>query len=161
MTEERSGREHVSWWASRHGGYIHSSDGLKKGRRLTFVDLLLLVVMTGFLVPWFLGMERSRELAGYRVQLSSKKSEAGVLLTLKIRRPAGGALSRETEAAPSGSGELVGWRIRNVRGELLHEEWDIPPQEGSSREFYYTCAEEITLNCQVHAGGQSLEIQPE
>ncbi len=161
MTEERSGRKNISWWASRHGGYLHSSDGLKKGRRLTFFDLLLLVVMAGVLVPFLLGMDRSRELGSYRVQLSSKKSEAGVLLTLKIRRPAGGALSKETESASPDSSELVGWRISNVRGELIHEEWDLPPQEGSSREFYYTCAEEITLNCQVHAGGQTLEIQPE
>ncbi len=141
-------REEISWWTSRHGKHKSSTDAVRRSRRLTLLDIIFLAVMLGVLVPWVLRMNSEQNLGPYRVRIEQKAGRDEDWLVLEIR------LKKSSEGiSPE---ELIGWQIQNTEGGMLHEEWDIPPESGASRQFTYKISGESALKCSVHAGGETL-----
>ena len=149
---DRAERRAASWWSSRHRNPEGGSP-LKRIRRLTLIDLLLLIVMMGVLIPWFLQMDRSVDAGPYKVILKERLHSGNRVLTLKISLPRG--------ADPGGDGELAGWSIFDSEELLVHEDYDLSPLPGSYREFLYTVNSGESFLCRITAGSETLEIQIE
>lgn len=145
----REERKNSSWWSSRHRSGYGSAESLRQGRRLTLIDLVLLVVMIGVLVPWIVQRDNTKDLGPFRVRIEKRSRNSQVTLILKVSLPSG---------ADSIVDETVGWRIIDQAGMLLHEEYDLPPMPGKSREFFYTAPAVPVLRVNILAGGDSLEI---
>lgn len=124
-------------------------DTLKRVRRLTLIDLLLLVVMLGVLVPWIVQMDRKIDVGPYRAGIDERRRNGGLTLILDISLPAGADLSEEGR---------VGWMIYDESDVLLHEEYDLSPLPGKSREFIFRSESYQALRCEISAGNSIVGI---
>ena len=149
---DRAERRAATWWSSRHR-QPEGGSSLKRIRRLTLIDLLLLIVMMGILIPWFLQMDRSLEAGPYKVILKKHIHSGNRILTLKISLPRG--------ADSASDGELAGWSIFDSEKHLVHQDFDLAPLPGSSREFLYSVNPGESFLCKITAGSENLEIQVE
>ena len=145
----REERRNSSWWSSRHRADSGGIGTLKKVRRLTLLDLILLLVMMGVLVPWVLQMDGRVDAGPYKVRIDKNYRNGELTLLLKI------SLSSGSDAE---AGETVGWSIYDEGGALLHEEWDIAPPPGKRREFVFQGASELSVRCEVLAGNDNVKI---
>ena len=144
-------RTEVSWWSSRRGRGIRGSGSLKKLRRITLIDLLLLAVAAGVLVPWFLSMDQGEELAGYLTKFSIVRHAGFPTLKLEI--------SLDDEADP-GIALIVGWRLFDSDGSLIAQESDIPPEPGESRIFRRIIEGEYPGRVEIFVDDEILQIEP-
>lgn len=112
--------------------------GRNPGRRLTLIDLLLLTVMMGVLIPWIVQKNQEFKAGDFRCRIEVKND----VVTLKIRQSAGTDLH---------DGILVGWTVSSEDGRLLHEEYDLAPEKGGSREFLWRTGTAGQLTCRVIA----------
>ncbi len=148
----REERKRSSWWSSRHSSAEDSGAVLKRLRKLTLIDLLLLLVMMGVLIPWVLQMDSRIDAGPYKVRLDERRSDGSLVLILRI------TLSRGTDTYIT-AGDKLGWKIFDEDGFLLHEEFDIPPISGKSREFIYLIDRDGIFSCEIIAGNEILTIQ--
>ncbi len=161
MQNNSGERDSISWWASRHGRIKSSTEGVKRSRRITLLDLLLLVVMAGILVPWILIEDSNKSLGPYNARIEKKQrenryGENQTWLILNIQ------LKKEPDAEEAESAEEpVGWIISDSDGLKLHEEWDLPPDTGKSRRFSYLMPKDCSLSCRIYAGGETVVIPVE
>jgi len=149
----RKERKEATWWSSRHQSSFKSDAALKRTRRLTLMDLLLLLVMMGVLIPWFLQMDNRIIAEPYKVSLVEHRRNGTLVLTLKILLPG--------NAEPIADDSLVGWKILDDEGLLLHQEYDLPPLPGKNREFVHMLSPEGRYSCEITAGSEILVIQVE
>ncbi|RKX76022.1 MAG: hypothetical protein DRP60_08055 [Spirochaetes bacterium] len=147
----REERKRATWWSSRHSSVSGGSASIKRARRLTLIDLLLLLVMMGVLIPWVLQMDSRIEAGPYKVGLDNHRRQDSLVLTKKI------ALPRGSDAVDGES--VVGWIIRDSEGQIIHQEFDLPPLPGSSREFICMLKPDVGYFCEIVAGSEVLEIQ--
>jgi|GEM_PF-2418633 len=147
----REERKRATWWSSRHNTASKGAASLKRIRRLTLIDLLLLLVMMGVLIPWVLQMDSRIEAGPYKVRLDKHLRQDSLVLTMKVTLPRG------SDAVDDES--IVGWRIRDGEGLIIHRESDLPPLPGSSREFIYRLKPDARYICEIIAGSEILEIQ--
>ena len=145
----RKERRNSSWWSSRHRADSGGIGTLKKIRRLTLFDLVLLLVMMGVLLPLAIRMEGRVDAGPYKVRIDKHYRNEELTLLLKI------SLSSGSDAE---AGETVGWSIYDDDGTLLHEEWDIAPLPGKRREFVFQGSSELSVRCEVLAGNENVEI---
>ena len=145
----REERRNSSWWSSRHRAGSGGIGTLKKIRRLTLLDLVLLLVIIGVLVPWVLQMESGVDAGPYKIRIDKHFRNGELTLLLKI------SLSSGSDAK---TGDTVGWSIYDDSGNLLHEEWDIAPLPGKRREFVFQGASELSVRCEVLAGNENIKI---
>ena len=147
----REERKRATWWSSRHNTASKGAASLKRIRRLTLIDLLLLLVMMGVLIPWVLQMDSRIEAGPYRVRLDNHRRKDSFVITLKITLPRGSDVVDDES--------FVGWRILDGEGLILHQESDLPPLPGSSREFIYLLKPDVRYSCEIIAGSEILEVQ--
>ncbi len=140
---DREERKNSSWWSSRHASGIGGVGTLKRVRRLTLIDLLLLLVMLGVLIPWILQMEDTVDAGPYRIRIDERRRSGEFVLVLKITLPRGSGGTDDN---------AVGWMIFDDEGTLLHEERDLPPAPGKSREFVYLVSPDRSVSCEIIAG---------
>ncbi len=147
----REERQNVSWWGSRHGRHSGSSSGIRRGRRITLIDLILLAVAAGVLVPWFLSMDRGRDMGPYSVVLEVK--ERRDIYHVKIE-------FRLAEDRTADEGTTVGWKLLDGHGNTVFEDRDLPPAPGESRIFRYAGEIEKTYSLEIHGGTDILSVNP-
>lgn len=145
----REERRNSSWWSSRHRNSSGAVETVRQARRLTLIDMVLLIVMMGILIPWIVQMDNAMDLGPYRVKIDERSRKNQTTLILKLSLPA------ETEGLVD---ETVGWRIYDQAGILLHEEYDLPPMPGKRREFLFSLPAAELLIVEILAGSHSLEI---
>lgn len=139
----REERKNSSWWSSRHVSGTGGLDTLRRARRLTLMDLLLLLVMMGVLIPWILQMEDTIDAGPYKVRVDERHRNGELVLILKISLPRGSVMTDD---------DAVGWIIFDETGSMLHREYDLPPAPGKSREFVYLVGLERSVSCEIIAG---------
>lgn len=147
----RAERENISWWSSRRGRDSRSTGFMKKGRRITLIDMLLLVVMAGILIPWILSMDRSLESGPYKVYIDVQERSSDVLVKLEIALPDDAGIPADT---------VVGWNVYGIGSLLLHEDRDLPPNPGESRIFRFISTEGTPDRLEILAGEGNLVISP-
>lgn len=145
----REERRNSSRWSSRHKSDSRAIDTLRRTRRLTLIDMILLIVMIGVLVPWVVRMDNATDLGPYRVKIDERSRSNRFTLILKVTLPSG------SEAVID---ETLGWRVYDQNGILLHEEFDLPPMPGKSREFLFSVTDDQPLSLEILAGSERLEI---
>jgi hypothetical protein len=139
-------RKPETWWASRHGRRSRDDGALRRGRRITLIDVLLLAVIAGLLVPWILRTEAAKETDPYRISLSAGAGGNPGTLVLRVELPEG-------EESPGDSG-LVGWTLFDADGTPFHEEADLAPTPGGSRRFEADTGGRETVRCEILLGGR-------
>lgn len=147
----REERKRATWWSSRHSSAFKGTASLKRIRRLTLIDLLLLLVMMGVLIPWVMQMDSRIEAGPYKIRLEKHLRQDSLVLTMKITLPRGSDTVKDES--------IVGWRIQDDEGQTIHQESDLPPLPGSSREFLYRLKPDTSYSCEIIAGSEILEIQ--
>ncbi len=147
----REERKAATWWSSRHTAGDRDASSLKRIRKLTLIDLLLLLVMAGVLIPWVFQMDRRIDSGPYKVDLREHRREGSLVLVLKISLPKNEDTADEND--------LVGWKIFDGDGFSVHQEYDLPPLPGHSREFIYSAEAESRYLCEVTAGSETTGIQ--
>jgi len=148
---DRDERKAATWWSSRHTAGNRDLSSLKRIRKLTLIDLLLLLVMAGVLIPWVVQMDRRIDAGPYKVDLKEHRRDESLVLILKI------TLSGSAEV--SDGNHLVGWKILDEDGLIVHQEYDLPPLPGNFREFLYMADSEARYICELSAGTEILSIQ--
>ena len=146
----REERKNATWWSSRHDASSDSALSLRRLRKLTLIDLLLLLVMMGILIPWVLQMDHRIDADPYKVRLDEHHRNGTHVLALRISLPRRGT--------PDPQEALVGWRILDEDGIQIHQEYDLPPSPGEAREFLFTMNPGVRYNCEVTAGSRIQEI---
>jgi len=136
-------RKEATWWSSRHRNRVGGTRTLRANRRLTLIDLLLLVVMTGVLFPWLVSRGSVLEVDPYRIRFTERGPADNRVLAMRIVLP-------ENESPREG--ELVGWQIFDLSQSLLAEEYDLAPAPGDLREFFYRIGETEPVRCVIHTG---------
>lgn len=149
---DRDERRRASWWYSRHPEKQDAGSGLRRGRRITLIDLLLLVVMSGILLPWLLSREDIVLVGSYKVKLDRSTRDENLVLILDIS-PSGDS--------PLKDGDLVGWTIYDAGGKPLHSETDLAPESGDSVEFIGIVSKEQANSIEVVAGDHQVSINLE
>ena len=147
---DREERKNTSWWSSRYKSISDGGKSLKQVRRLTMIDLLLLLVMLGVLIPWVLQMDKRIDAGSYKVGLEQHSRNGSLVLVLNI------ALPRSAEVETEGT---IGWRISGGEGTFIYEEFDLPPLPGNSREFIYMINNDGSYQCEIIAGSDTVMIQ--
>ncbi len=145
----RRERQDVSWWSNRRGRGGNTSGNLKQNRRITLIDLLLLAVMTGVLVPWFLTMDRGIESGIYTVNYDSSNRTNDILVKLEI------SIDKDSSVSTDDS---VGWSIYSDTGDLLHKDMDLPPMPGESRFFRFISDSQTPDRLEIHLGSENIDI---
>jgi hypothetical protein len=148
----RDERRRASWWNSRHPERSDVGSGLRRGRRITLIDLLLLVVMSGILLPWLLSREDIITAGSYELRLDRRTRSENLVLLLDISLP---------DDLPSTDGDLVGWSIYDTGGNLLHSETDLAPKAGESVEFVKILPEGEAKSIEIVAGEHRVSINLE
>jgi len=108
--------------------------------------------MMGVLLPWFLHINRSIVAGSYRIIFDEHFRDESLVLILKISLSRGGTPE---------AGDIVGWRITDESGVPVHEEYDLPPESGTPREFIFMTAGDGPFRCEVSAGSETVEFQTE
>ena len=149
----REDRLRVSWWSSHRGrGGPRTKTG-RAGRRITLIDMLLLAVAAGVLVPWILSMDRGLELGPYKVDVDIRERRSDTLIRIEF------ALVQD--AAGDADDSLIGWNLLDGEGNRVHQEMDLPPLPGRSRIFRYIGEVGETWSIVIHAGDENRSIGAE
>jgi hypothetical protein len=101
--------------------------------------------MAGVLVPFILTQADKVVLGPFQVSIKEKEREDERHLVLRVHLP---GKDRVLSESP------VGWKIFDSSGTLVHEEWDIPPSPGTTREFYFVSDVHHKLRCEIAAGDE-------
>ena len=123
---------------------------MRRSRRITLIDMLLLAVMAGVLVPWLLGRVGIEETAPYRIRISAGSGGSGAVV-LRVSLPIG-------EDAPA-DGEIVGWVLYGPDGAAFHEEADLAPTPGGRRVFVADAGDRETVRCEIRIGDRTVVRQ--
>jgi hypothetical protein len=142
---DRDERRSSSWWSSRHRSAGKDPDIVKRTRRLTLIDLAILVLMMGVLVPLLLTQADKVLLGPFQASIKEKIRGDERHLVLRVHLPGNGSVLSESP---------VGWRIFDNGGTLIHEEWDLPPSLGTTREFHFVSDAHEKLRCEIAAGDE-------
>ena len=108
-------RRNVSWWYSRHGERSRDWSGVKRSRRITFIDMLLLAVTAGIILPRLL-------------QFSAAAQPAAQPASQPAAQPASQPPARESEHRTLGSLQVQ--TAENHRGGTLTltADFSLPPE---------------------------------
>jgi hypothetical protein len=142
---DRDERRSLSWWASRRTSAGKGADTIRRARRLTLIDLLILALMAGVLVPFMLTQADKVSLGPFQASIKEQIRADERHLVLRVHLPGNGSVLSESP---------VGWRIYDNGGTLIHEEWDLPPSPGTTREFLFVSDTHEKLRCEIAAGDE-------
>ena len=127
---DRDELKNISWWSSRHTVRADQTEGIKRSRRLVLIDILILAVFAGVLIPWVMPALRRHSLGVYSIQLKRQSIDGIVAYTVR--------LSHADEEEAVGIVNQIGIAIMDESGKVIHTSEDIPPTRGEKREFVYS-----------------------
>ena len=73
-------RRNVSWWYSRHGERSRDWSGVKRSRRITLIDMLLLAVTAGIILPRLLQFSAAAQPAAQPASPPPARATVGSVL---------------------------------------------------------------------------------
>lgn len=144
---DREERKKATWWSSRHNGEKRSSQSMRRSRRITLIDLLLLALMAGLLAPWLMSRADAAETEPYRIRLS-KGFDTANSVVLRVSLSNG----KKTPAAD----EIVGWILYGPDDEPFHREVDLAPAPGGRRIFVADVGERQLIRCEIRLGERTV-----
>ncbi|RLW69171.1 MAG: hypothetical protein B6D68_02430 [spirochete symbiont of Stewartia floridana] len=143
--------KNISWWSSRHPVGTDRDEGIKRSRRLVLLDILILAIFAGVLIPWVMPALRSRSLGVYSIQLKRQSIDGIIAYTVR--------LSHTDEADAGGTVNQIGIAIMDESGKVIYTSEDIPPARGEKREFVYLDTENRAESLRVFADSEAIVIR--
>ncbi len=147
----REERHSLSWRHIRHHGGADQNESIRHSRRITLLDLVLLVILMGVLVPWVFHIGKQQTLGPYNLDMDEQKIDEISHYIAKI--------SLDENASVEEDITQIGIKVFNRSGLVIHESWDIPPDSGQVREFIYRDTEGQAATLKVFAGSYTTVLE--
>jgi hypothetical protein len=148
---DREERKSSTWWSSRHDRSLESMNVQRQIRRLTLIDLMILLVMAGIIIPFALHKDTAYEIGAYRIRIKEEVRGDGLLVTLTMDLP--------SRADPGGA-SYAGWIIYDENGFQVHQDRDLPPPPGGTREFIFLPMLKTAFQYRIFIGEETLILPP-
>ena len=172
-------RRDISWWYSRHGERSRDWSGVKRSRRITLIDMLLLAVTAGIILPRLLQFSAAAQPAA---QPTSRESEHRTLGSLQIQTAEnhrGGTLILTAdfslpepippEHTPTAADRAedtavdtpadIGITIYDHTHKPLDSVFDLPPAPGRSRQLTVSAPSSAAAYCILSSGRRQIRIE--
>ena len=180
-------RRDISWWYSRHGERSRDWSALRRSRRITLMDMLLLAVTAGVLLPRLLQFAAAAQPAAQppaqpdskpASQPAARESEHRTLGSLQVQTAEnhrGGTLTltadfslpepippEHTPAAADTAVDTpadIGITIYDHTHKPLDSVFDLPPAPGRSRQLTVSAPSSAAAYCILSSGRRRIRIE--
>lgn len=136
-----------SWWFSRHRKNGNHDKRINRSQRIILIDLLLLSLMLGVLVPWFLRIGKVYNLGSYKVTLEIKELKGVKIFIFQF--------SPKKNLTELQNVNQIGIVITDGLGNVIYESQDIPSPEGEKRTFIFRDEKGLADMCKIYADSVS------
>ncbi len=147
----REERHSLSWRHTRHHGGGDQNGSIRHSRRITLLDLLLLVILMGVLVPWMFYIRKQHTLGPYDLDMDKQKLDGITLYISKISLAENASVDEDITQ--------IGIKVFNRSGLVIHESRDLPPDSGQVREFIYRDTEGQAATLTVFADSYTTVLE--
>lgn len=181
-------RRNVSWWYSRHGERSRDWSGVKRSRRITLIDMLLLAVTAGIILPRLLQFSTAaqpasqpparesehRTLGSLQVQTAENHRGGTLILTADfslppepippehtptaVDRAVDTPLDRAADTAADTPAD-IGITIYDHTHKPLDSVFDLPPAPGRSRQLTVSAPSSAAAYCILSSGRRQIRIE--
>lgn len=181
-------RRNVSWWYSRHGERSRDWSGVKRSRRITLIDMLLLAVTAGIILPRLLQFSAAaqpasqpparesehRTLGSLQVQTAENHRGGTLILTADfslppepippehtptaVDRAVDTPLDRAADTAADTPAD-IGITIYDHTHKPLDSVFDLPPAPGRSRQLTVSAPSSAAAYCILSSGRRQIRIE--
>ena len=172
-------RRDISWWYSRHGERSRDWSALRRSRRITLMDMLLLAVTAGVLLPRLLQFAAAAQPAAQpAAKPAVRESEHRTLGSLQVQTAEnhrGGTLTltadfslpepippEHTPAAADTAADTpadIGITIYDHTHKPLDSAFDLPPAPGRSRQLTVSAPSSAAAYCILSSGRRRIRIE--
>ena len=167
-------RRDISWWYSRHGGRSRDWSALRRSRRITLIDMLLLAVTAGILLPRLLQFAASAQPAAKPAVQESEHRTLGSLQVQTAENHRGGTLTltadfflpepippedTPTAADTPDTPADIGIIIYDHTHKPLDSVFDLPPAPGRSRQLTVSAPSSYAAYCILSSGRRRIRIE--
>lgn len=176
-------RRNVSWWYSRHGKRSRDWSGVKRSRRITLIDMLLLAVTAGIILPRLLQFSAAaqpssqpssqppsqpavrksehRTLGPLQVQTAENHRRGTLILTADFSLPE--PIPPEHTPTPADTAADtpadIGITIYDHTHKPLDSLFDLPPAPGRSRQLTVSAPSSAAAYCILSSGRRQIRIE--
>lgn len=180
-------RRDISWWYSRHGERSRDWSALRRSRRITLMDMLLLAVTAGVLLPRLLQFAAAaqpaakpaakpapkpavresehRTLGSLQVQTAENHRRGTLTLTADFSLPepippedTRTAADRAADTAADTPAD-IGITIYDHTHKPLDSAFDLPPAPGRSRQLTVSAPSSAAAYCILSSGRRRIRIE--
>lgn len=148
---DRTELKTISWWSSRHWKTSVRDGAIKRSRRLVLIDLFILTIFAGVLIPWILPTLSTHTLGNYSAKFNKRKIDGIHIYTV--------SLVLSDNASENQEINQLGFAVMDESDRIIYESNDILPGRGEKREFIYHDEENQAESIKVFTVSNSITLR--